>query len=231
MNKSRRLSAPANFHVPPWAVQQKVISPVSETTPTPPSKVDAILATIQTHKTYWISGGSALAVVAIAAGLYFGGVFGPSGRDICLASLSQARDFGVISPSAELSSTAAKSTDVKGRKSCTASAGGETYTLLVDLKTEDAAHKKCKDLKKQNSCVALYSVARTDGMTTYQVREIPPGETDEALAANSPPPPPAAPDQAAAPGQAAPAAQNDGGSLDTDTAVDNTAPAQRAPQQ
>ncbi len=201
---------------------------MSETTPTPPSKVDAILTSVQTRKTYWIGGG-ALAVVAIAAGLYFGGVFGPSGRDICFATLTQARDFGVISPSAELSSTAAKATDVKGRKSCTASAGGETYTLLADLKTEDAAHKKCKDLKKQNSCVALYSVARTDGMTTYQVREIPPGETDEALAANSPPPPP--PDQAAAPGQAAPAQQSDGGGLDADTAVDNTAPAQRAPQQ
>jgi len=221
--------APANFHVPPVAVQQKVISPVSETTPTPPSTVDALLATIQTHKTYWIGGGSAVAVVAIAAGLYFGGVFGPSGRDICLATLTQARDFGVISPSAELASISAKSTDVKGRKSCTANAGGETYTLLADIKTEDAAHKKCKDLKKQNSCVALYSVARTDGMTTFQVREIPPGETDEALAANSPPPPP--PEQGAAPGQAAPAAQTDSGGLDTDTAVDNTAPAQRAPQQ
>lgn len=204
---------------------------MSETTPTPPSKIDALRATFQTHKTYWIGGGSAVAVVAIAAGLYFGGVFGLSGRDICMATLTQARDFGVISPSAELASSSAKSTDVKGRKSCTASAGGETYTLLVDLKKEDAAHAKCKDLKKQNSCVALYSVARADGMTTFQVREIPPGETDEALAASDPPPPAATPGQPgqAAPGQAAP--QGEQGGLDTETAVDNSASAPRAPQQ
>ena len=200
---------------------------MSETTPTPPSKIDALLATLQTHKPYWIGGGSAVAVVALALGLYFGGVFGPSGRDICMATLTQARDFGVIAPSAELASSSAKSTDVKGRKSCTASAGGETFTLLVDLKTEDAAHKKCKDLKKQNSCVALYSVARADGMTTYQVREIPPGETDEALAASEPPPPA----RSQAPGQAAPASATEAApGMDTETAVDNSAPSPHAPQ-
>jgi hypothetical protein len=200
--------------------QQKVFSPVSESTP---SKLDALRASLQTHKTYWIGGGSAVAVVAVAAGLYLGGVFGPGGRDVCLASLTQARDFGVISPSAELASTTPKSTDVKGRKSCTATAGGETYTLLVDLKTQDAAKKKCKDLKKQNSCVALFSVARNDGMTTYQVREIPPDQTDEALAISEPPAP-----VSGQPGQTAP--QDNGGGLDTETAVDNSASAPQSPQ-
>ena len=195
---------------------------MSETLPTPPSKIDAILATVQTHKAYWIGAVAAVAVVVTGAALYFSGVFGPSGRDICFATLTQARDFGVISPSAELASTSAKSTDVKGRKSCTATAGGETFTLLVNLKTEDAAHKKCKDLKKQNSCVALYSVARSDGMTTYQIREIPPGETDEALAASEPPP--------RAPGQPAQATATEQGPLEAETAVDNSAPAQQAPQ-
>ena len=195
---------------------------MSETLPTPPSKIDAILATVQTHKAYWIGGVAAVAVVVTGAALYFSGVFGPSGRDICFATLTQARDFGVISPSAELASTSAKSTDVKGRKSCTATAGGETFTLLVNLKTEDAAHKKCKDLKKQNTCVALYSVARSDGLTTYQMREIPPGETDEALAASEPPPP--------APGQPGQAAATEQGPLEADTAVDNSAAGTRAPQ-
>jgi len=197
---------------------------VSESTPTPPSKLDTLLATAKTNKLVW-AGGGVIVVAAVAAGLYFGGVFGPSGRDICMASLQQAKDYGVISPSADLASTSAKSTDVKNRKSCSASASGETFTLLTDIKTEDSAHKPCKDFKKQNSCVALYSVARTDGMTTYQVRNIPPGETDEALAANAPPP-----DQAA-PGQAAPADGQQSGGLDTETAVDNSAPGQQGPAQ
>lgn len=202
---------------------------MSETTP--PSKFDALLATTETHRPYWIGGGAAVAVAATVAALYVTGVFGPGGRDICYATLTQARDFGVLSQSAELASTSAKSTDVKGRKSCTATAGGETFTLLVDIKKEDASHKKCKDFKTQNSCVALYSVARADGLTTYQVREIPPGETDEALAANEPPPPAQAPGQTAptdtAPAGAAPAAP---GGMDTDTAVDNSAPSPHAPQ-
>lgn len=205
-------------------VQQKVFRPVSDSTPTPPSKLGTLLATAKTNKLVW-AGGGVVVIAAVAAGLYFGGVFGPSGRDICMASLQQAKDYGVISPSADLASSSAKSTDVKNRKSCAASSGGETFTLLADVKTEDAAHKPCKDFKKQNSCVALYSVARTDGMTTYQVREIPPGETDEALAANAP-----APDQTA-PGQAAPADGQQGGGLDTDTAVDNSASGQQAPAQ
>lgn len=206
-------------------VQQKVFRPVSDSTPAPTSKLDTLLATAKTNKLVW-AGGGVVVVAALAAGLYFGGVFGPSGRDICMASLQQAKDYGVISPTADLASSSAKSTDVKNRKSCAASAGGETFTLLTDIKTEDSAHKPCKDFKKQNSCVALYSVARTDGMTTYQVREIPPGETDEAVAANAP-----APDQAA-PGQAAPAEGQQGG-VDTETAVDNSAsgPSQQAPAQ
>jgi hypothetical protein len=207
------------------AVQQKVSS-VSDITPAPTSKFSALLS----NKLVWVGGG-AVAVAAVAAGLYFGGVFGFSGRDICTATLTQAKDFGVISPEAVLSGLTAKSTDVKGRKSCGAAVGSDSFTLLVDVKKEDAEKKPCKDLKKQNSCVALYSVVRTDGMTTYQVREIPPGETDEALAANQPAQP-----QAADPGQSpAPADQSQGG-LDADTAVDNSGgmhgPAQQqAPQQ
>ncbi len=199
---------------------------MSEANQTPPSNfLDAILATTQSHRTYWFAGGGVVAVAAIAAIVVFGGFLGPSGKDICMASLNQAREFGVISPNATLASSSAKSTDVKNRKQCSVQADGETFTLLADVKTEDAVQKKCKDFKKQSGCVALYSVARSDGMTTYQVREMPPDETDEALAAQSPPPP--------APGAAAPAAAADAGGLDTDTAVDNTgaAPAQTPPPQ
>jgi hypothetical protein len=201
---------------------------VSETTPSPTSKFGAILATTKTHKWYWIGGGSVVVVAAVAAGLYFGGVFGFSGRDICMATLSQAKDFGVISPGAELSGFSAKSTDVKGRRSCTAKVGDDIFTLLTDLKSEDSSKKPCKDLKKQNSCVALYSVARSDGVTTYQVRAIPPDETDEALAARDAQ---SAANQPQGGAMGAPAEGQQGGGLDTETAVDNSASNQQAPAQ
>jgi len=190
--------------------------------------LSAILASAKTHIWYWAGG--AVAVAAIAAVLVFGNVFGPSGRAVCTATLNQARDFGVISPSAVLASTSAKSTDVKNRKSCAAKVGEDTFTLTADIKTEDNDHKKCKDYVKQNSCIQLYSVARSDGMTTYQVREIPPGETDEALANEGVlPTPQAVAPNAAAPSGAPPAAAS--GGFDTETAVDNSSSMQSAPAQ
>lgn len=197
--------------------------------PPPPNRyqemLDRVLATTKTHKWYWAGGGGGVVVVAVLAILFFTGVFGLSGKAICTATLTQAKDFGVISPSATLSSNSAKSTDVDGRRQCAAEAGGDSYVLLVDVKNEDLEHKKCKDFAKQADCLKLYSVARTDGMTTYQVREIPPGETDEALLGS----------QGAAPAEAAAANADGGGSdaLDAQTAVDNggAAPDQSTPAQ
>lgn len=190
----------------------------------------SIVASFSTHKWFWI-GGTPVVVAALAAALYFGGLFGPNGQAICEATLTQAKDFGVLSPSAVLASHDAKSTDVKGRKSCTASVGEDSYTLQVDVKNEDASHKPCRDLKKQNSCVALYSVARSDGLTTYQVREIPPDETDEAILAAEGQANAAAPAGGVPAGEAgAPSAES--GMDDTETAVDTapSAPAQPAAQ-
>lgn len=180
----------------------------------------AIGARIGAYPRYWMIGGGVFAVAVIAAIVVFGGFLGPSGKQICTASLTLARDYGVISPSATLSSNSAKSTDVDGRKSCTAQADDQTFTLIADVKKQDAEHKPCKNYEKQSGCVALYSVARSDGMTTYQVRDIPPGETDEALAADNP-------DQAQ--NAAAGGAQQSGGGIDTDTAVDNSGTIQTAP--
>jgi uncharacterized Zn finger protein (UPF0148 family) len=196
--------------------------------------IDKVLATTTTHKWWWVGGGSGALVVVVLAVLFFTGVFGPSGAAICKATLAQAKDFGVISQSASLASNSAKSTDVDGRKQCSADAGSENFVLLVDVKNEDAEHKTCKDFAKQADCIKLYSVARSDGMTTYQVREIPPDQTDEAVLA--------AQGQGAAPG-ATPAAGGgqagppESGGFDAPTAVDNganaapdqTAPAQPAP--
>ena len=188
--------------------------------------IQAILATTKTHRMWWAGGAGGVVVVALAAIVAFGGFFGPSGKLICTATLNQAHEYGVIAPEATLASNSAESTDVTDRRKCTAQVGNDTYVLLANLQAEDVEHKKCKDFDKQASCIKLYSVARSDGMTTYQVREIPPDQTDEALLATegkAPAPPPAAGASQAAPDQSG---------FDTETAVDNSAgatPAQTPP--
>jgi hypothetical protein len=180
---------------------------------------DKIKASTQTHKTWWIGGGCAAGAVIVVGALYLGGAFGPSGKQICTTGLTLAKDYGVISPSAKLSGSA-KSADVHDRRSCGASVGEEVYTLMVDLKSEDFEHRKCHDVLKQTGCIRLYSVARNDGMTTYQVREIPPDQSDEAIEAKEGGPKPAG--NAPAPGAAAAPGDAGGGDLDTETAVDNS---------
>ena len=180
--------------------------------------IQKILSTTKTHKWYW-AGGGALVVAALAV-LFFLGVFGPGGKAICTAALTQAKDFGVISPSATLSSNSAESTDVKNRRKCSAQADNNSYSLAADLQAEDAQHNKCTDFNKQPDCVKLYSVARSDGMTTYQVREIPPNETDEALLGGSPPPA-QSPDANASPDASPNSGASDTGGFDAPTAVDN----------
>jgi len=215
------------------ALQVGMAAPATEPEAVTPSAggfqatIQAILATTQTHKWYWAGGGGGALVVAVLAVLFFTGVFGPSGRAICTSTLTQAKDFGVISPSATLASSSAKSTDVKNRRQCTAQVGDDTYVLQVDIQAEDTAHKKCTDFTKQTDCVKLYSVARSDGMTTYQVRAIPPDETDEALLGQAPG---AAPPGSPPPGAAAPdSGAAEPGGLDSQTAVDNGGVAQSPP--
>lgn len=181
----------------------------------------------ETYK--WLVVGG-VAIVAVAAYFVFSGMFGPSGEEICTATLNQARSFGVISPSATLASTSAESTDIKDRKSCTAQVGAETYKLVVDIKKRDEKNKKCRDYIKQLSCVALYSAARSDGMTTYQVREIPPEETDEALAKEGLLGMPPAADAGAQHGADANTAPDQaGGMFDTESAVGSPTATQSAP--
>jgi hypothetical protein len=155
------------------------------------------------NKWNWLAG--LITVCGLVALMIYTGTFGPSGKAVCTATLNQARDFGVLSPSAKLASDSADSTGVRGRKSCTAKVGEDTYTLDVDVKAEDVEHQRCRDYVKQPGCVALYRVARADGMTTYQVREIPADDTEDALVArgilSSPHPAPvAAPQNPAAQG-------------------------------
>lgn len=214
---------------PQQAEVQQALAQQTEAAPAGPSQfqrtLETVLATTQTHKWWWVGGAGGLVAVALIAIVVFGGFLGPSGKAICTATLKQAQDFGVLSPSSTLASSSAKSTDVAGRKSCTAQSGDDTYVLLVDVKNEDGEHKKCKDFDKQSNCIKLYSVARSDGMTTYQVREIPPDQTDEAILAGqgqSATPP--------APGGGNAGASEPGG-LDAPTSVDNGGGPSPTPEQ
>ena len=165
-------------------------SPSGEAAPAKPSFMDrvkvlfaAVLATTRTHMWWWIGGGGAVLVGAAVAVVLFGGFLGPSGATVCTVSLQKAKDYGVISPSATLASTSMSSTDVANRKQCRAQVGDEVFILVSDIKGKDTEDKKCRDYDKQDGCIKLYSVARDDGLTTYQVRDIPPDETDEAILA------------------------------------------------
>ena len=133
-----------------------------------------ILASIQAHKGWWAGGGGAEVVEIAAAVIVFGGFFGPSGKAICTVALEHARDYGVVPSNTVLASTSAKGTDVDNRRVCTAEAGTDKYNMTVDL--------ACKDMKNKD-CIALYSVAREDGLTTYQVRQVPDDDADAPTAA------------------------------------------------
>ncbi len=161
-----------------------------------------ILATTKSHKWWWAGGGGAAVVAIVAAVVVFSGFFGPSGKAICTVALEHAREYGVIPSSAKLASNDAKSTDVRNRKLCTAEADGNTYNIAADVATDDTSEAKCKDVKditKNKDCVALYSVRRADGLSTYQLRQVPDDDTDappEQAAANDTGGAPATPDAA-----------------------------------
>jgi hypothetical protein len=156
-----------------------------------PSLTERLSKSLLVNKWNWAAG--LFTAAGLVALMIYTGTFGPSGKMLCTATLDQARAFGVISPSAKLASDSANSTGERRRKSCTASVGNDVYTMDVDVKVEDINHQRCRDYIKQPGCVALYRVARADGMTTYQVRDIPADDTDDALVArgalNSPNPP------------------------------------------
>ena len=143
--------------------------------------IAAVLASIPRYKWWWAGGGGAAVVAIAAAVVVFGGFLGPSGKAICTVALEHARDYGVIPSSAVLSDADGKSTDVKNRRLCTADANGNSYNILADLTTDDTTEVKCKNIKditKSKQCVALYSVERSDGLSSYQVRQVPDDDAD-----------------------------------------------------
>lgn len=135
--------------------------------------LDALPASFRTHKWWWAGGGGA-AAVAIAAALVvvYGGFLGPDGAGVCKVALEHARDYGVVPGDATLASSSAKKTDVADRWLCSALADNNQFNLTVDV--------TCKDPKNKD-CISLYNVARSDGMTTYQVRQVPDDDSDAAL--------------------------------------------------
>lgn len=125
--------------------------------------VSRIKVSIKAHKWIWAGSGAAVVAVAVVAGLYFGGFFGPSGRAICKVAVDRAKAYGALTPSAKQDGSA-KRTDVNDRKTCMVADGSDKYVVTVDL--------KCKDLKNDD-CLPIYSVEREDGLSLYQVRTVP----------------------------------------------------------
>jgi hypothetical protein len=88
---------------------------------------------------------------------------------VCKVALEHARDYGVVPGDATLASSSAKKTDVADRWLCSALADNNQFNLTVDV--------TCKDPKNKD-CISLYNVARSDGMMTYQVRQVPDDDSD-----------------------------------------------------
>ena len=144
----------------------------------------AVAASIAAYKWIWAGGGAAVLAGIVALVVVYGGLFGPSGKAICKIALDRSSGYGVIPASSTLAGSA-KSTDVSGRKTCTAENGGNKYIISVDI--------KCDDLKKDD-CLSIYSVEREDGLSLYQVRALPDDDNGNPLPVGGAP----APDQAAA---------------------------------
>lgn len=180
--------------------------------------ISQIKLSIKAHKWIWAAGGAAGLILIVLAALYFFGVFGPSGRAVCKASIERVKDYGILPSSAEQDGSA-KSTNIAGRKTCAAADGADKFVVTVEV--------KCKDLKKDD-CLSIYGVEREDGLSLYQVRAVP-NDADDAAA----PPAPggeAAADPGAAPA-AAPASSAPEGTVDTDVEVAHpAADGQAAPQ-
>lgn len=169
----------------------------------------AIQQSIRTYKWWWAGGGGAVVVAIVAVVVVFGGFFGPSGKVICTATLTRARDYGVVPMTASLLNNKAASTDVKGRRICVAQADNDQFNMAVDL--------KCDKLKNKD-CISLYSVERADGLSTYQVRTESEADKAAEAAAQSATNTVTPPDTGASP-------------IDADTAVDNGGASPSTPQQ
>lgn len=165
----------------------------------------AALVSLKTHRWWWAGGGGAvLVVVAAVLVVVYGGFFGPSGKAICSAALTDARDYGVVPPDAALVSNEAKKTDLDNRRVCTAQSGNDQYLLTIDVTCDKVSDRACH---------SLYAVAHADGLSTYQVRSVPDDQTaaeaseippvDNGQPAQSAQPPAQAPEQTSAPAQAA----------------------------
>ncbi|MGA7711944.1 MAG: hypothetical protein WCA81_08590 [Rhizomicrobium sp.] len=212
---------------------------------------ETILASTKTHKWWWAGGGATLVAIAVLV-VVFGGFFGPSGRDICSIAVQRSIAYGVLPPGAE-SVGSGKKTEVAKRRACDATAGSDNYVVTADLTCSDLAkdHASLKDMASEKyradpgrdqGCVSLYAVERSDGLSIYQKRK---EETDEGMASMEPPPPQqASPDNAAAPSpdaipsstDTAPALPPDSGQSgfgDAPPATNgnNDQPGQQAPQQ
>lgn len=168
---------------------------------------ETILASTKTHKWWWAGGGGATLVAIAVLVVVLGGLFGPSGRDICSIAVQRSIAYGVLPQGAEAVNSG-KKTDVARRRACAATAGGDNFVVTADLTCNNLAkdHASLKDMTSEKyqadpwrdqGCVSLYAVERSDGLSIFQKRK---EETDEGMASITPPPPQqGVPDDATAP--------------------------------
>ena len=167
---------------------------------------ETILASTKTHKGWWVGGGGASLVAIAVLVAVFGGFFGPSGRDICSIAVQRSVAYGVLPQGAEAVGSG-KKTQIAQRRACDATAGSDNYVVTADLTCSSLAKDRAslKDMTgekyradpgRDQGCVSLYAVERSDGLTIYQKRK---EETDDGMASMEPPPPQQMPSDASAP--------------------------------
>lgn len=133
-----------------------------------PPVIQKVFASFKTHLWWWIAGIIVLVAIATGITLWQTGYFGPSGKEVCRISVQRAMDYGTLPQDAKQAGSA-ESTKVSGRKTCAVTSGDDKYVVTVDV--------KCKNLK-DDKCLSLYSVERSDGLSFYQKRAVPPVPDD-----------------------------------------------------
>jgi hypothetical protein len=82
---------------------------------------------------------------------------------VCNAVVARARDYGVLPPDAEKSGSKSVSDSDPNRVTCNAEADNATFTLIADVPCDNA---------KDDKCLLLQKVTKSDGASLYDTHDI-----------------------------------------------------------
>ena len=82
---------------------------------------------------------------------------------VCNAVVAQARDYGVLPPDAEKTGSKSVSDSDPNRVTCNAQADNATFTLIADVPCDNA---------KDDKCLLLQKVTKSDGASLYDTHDI-----------------------------------------------------------